>query len=578
MSAEKQQTSLSATEGIRPIVEDRGHSADLEKDAISRDAQAGVRAIEAAQLVWPKSHLIAAYAFIWLIYFVTSLQEVCARAYSPFVTSTFSSHSLTPVVYIVSNILGGVSKLPLAKILDIWGRPQGMALMLVLWTVGFVIMAACNNVTQYAVAYVFSTVGAQGISYCITVFVSDTSSLKNRGLMLAYATSPYIVTTWAGGPIADRFLMGGPGWRWGTGMWAIVTPVVVSPLILIFIWNQHRAEKMGLIQPRKFGKISFARVKEAVIQMDLLGILILGVGLSMFLVPIAIYTYQEDKWRSPLIICLLIFGGLLVAGFVAYEKWLAPVNFVPIHLLRHPNVLLAGCMLTLIFASGMIWGSFFSSMCMVAWNTTVTEATYISNIYRTGMCFASIPLGWAIRKTRRFKWVAVYYSLPLMLLGIGLMIEFRRPDVNIGYIVMTQIFASFAAGPLVVASELAMMSQVTHNQMAAILAILDLFGSVGSAVGSTVASAVWTNVFPGALRDRLPDLPATQITSIAGSMYTQLGYRTGTPTRLGISWAYHDAQQVLLIISVVLTGCGWIMSWFWKNTKLTDKQSQGLVG
>ncbi|KAK4651075.1 hypothetical protein QC762_700120 [Podospora pseudocomata] len=576
MATEKQPASLSADEGVSPVVEERGHSsADLEKDAISSDAQAGVRAIEAAQLVWPKSHLIGAYVFIWLIYFVTSLQEVCARAYSPFVTSTFSSHSLTPVVYIVSSILGGVSKLPLAKILDIWGRPQGMALMLLIWTIGFVMMAACKNVTQYAAAYVFSTVGAQGISYCITVFVSDTTSLKNRGLMLAYATSPYIVTTWAGGPIADRFIMnGGPGWRWGMGMWAIVTPVIVTPLILIFIYNQHRAEKMGLIQPRQFGKITFTRVKEAVIQMDLLGIFILGVGLSMFLVPIAIYKYQADEWRSPLIICLLIFGGLLVAGFVAYEKWLAPVNFVPAHLLRHPNVLLAGIMLTLIFASAMVWGNFFSSMCMVAWNTTVTEATYISNIYRTGMCFASIPLGWAIRKTRRFKWVAVYYSLPLMLLGIGLMIEFRRPDVNIGYIVMTQIFASFAAGPLVVASELAMMSQVTHNQMAAILAILDLFGSVGTAIGSTVASAVWTNVFPGAIRDRLPQLTDMQVTSISGSMYTQLGYRKGTPIRLGISWAYHDAQQVLLIISMVMIGCGWILTWFWKNTRLSDKQSQ----
>lgn len=68
-------------------------------------------------------------------------------------------HSLTAATSIMANIIGGLSKIPLAKILDSWGRPQGMSLMLIIWVVGFIMMAGCNNVQTYAAAQVFSSVG-----------------------------------------------------------------------------------------------------------------------------------------------------------------------------------------------------------------------------------------------------------------------------------------------------------------------------------------------------------------------------------------------------------------------------------
>jgi MFS family permease len=78
---------------------------------------------------------------------------------TPFVTSDFSLHSLTAATGIMSSIIGGLSKLPLAKIIDTWGRPQGMALMMLFWSLGFIMMAACNNVQTYAAAQVFAAVG-----------------------------------------------------------------------------------------------------------------------------------------------------------------------------------------------------------------------------------------------------------------------------------------------------------------------------------------------------------------------------------------------------------------------------------
>jgi hypothetical protein len=67
---------------------------------------------------------------ILLISFVNSLQQQTNFSWRPYVTSAFKMHGLTAITDIVANIVGGVSKLPLAKFIDIVGRPQGFLLCL----------------------------------------------------------------------------------------------------------------------------------------------------------------------------------------------------------------------------------------------------------------------------------------------------------------------------------------------------------------------------------------------------------------------------------------------------------------
>lgn len=96
---------------------------------------------------------------IWLIYFVASTQEVVVRTLNPFVVSTFNAHSLTAVVGVISSLFGGLSKLVIAKLLDTWGRPHGLVLTMIIWVLGFILMASCNSVEMYCAAQVFSLVG-----------------------------------------------------------------------------------------------------------------------------------------------------------------------------------------------------------------------------------------------------------------------------------------------------------------------------------------------------------------------------------------------------------------------------------
>ncbi|KND86891.1 Siderophore iron transporter mirB [Tolypocladium ophioglossoides CBS 100239] len=571
-----------ATEAAEPDKSDtkaepQQDSVNTEKDEFHSDnrKQAGVKKIEAAATVWSKWHMIAAYTNIWLIYFFASIMEVVVRTLDPFVTSSFQKHSLTAAMGIISSIVGGLSKLAIAKILDTVGRPQGLALTLFLWVMGLVMMAACTNVETYAAAQVFSSTGAQGVSYCLTIFIADTTSLLNRPLMLAFATSPYIVTTWIGGPMANSVLAG-PGWRWGFGVWAIVTPVVVLPLVALFGWNQHKAKEQGLSPESSTRCLSLSSIRDFAIEVDLIGLLLLAGGMALFLLPFALWQYQDQGWRSPMIICMIIFGGLLVIAFIARERFLAPVTFIPLRLPTDRTVFFAGLMFTFVFANSLIWGSFFTSMLLVVWNTGITKATYISNIYRVGSCASGLVLGYFLKKTGRFKWVAALYALPLMLLGVGLMIYFRRASQGIGYVIMTQIFVAFAGGPMVIAGEMAMMAPSEHQYIAVIIAILDLFAGVGNAIGRAISSAIWSGTFRDALAKRLPsDAP---IDSIYGSLPIQLSYDPGSPERDAISDAYSESQRYMLITSTCFVAVGWVCTWLWRDIRLRDKvQVQGHV-
>lgn len=91
---------------------------------------------------------------IWLLYFVNAFQSSILYNLIPYVTSDFQSHSLVNVIYIVANAISAAVYIPLAKILDIFGRAEGFLIMATFATLGLVLMAACNNLPTFCAAYV----------------------------------------------------------------------------------------------------------------------------------------------------------------------------------------------------------------------------------------------------------------------------------------------------------------------------------------------------------------------------------------------------------------------------------------
>jgi hypothetical protein len=290
----------------------------------------------------------------------------------------------------------------------------------------------------------------------------------------------------------------------------------------------------------------------------------------LFLLPFSIAGYQTDKWASASIIVMIVIGVVCLVAFGLYERFLAPKCFIPWNILTDRTVVSACVLSGVLFVSFYLWDGYYYSYLQVVHGVSMRNTGYIVNIYSIGSCFWSVVVAVAIRKTGRFKWLALYFGCPLMILGVGLMIHFRQPGQNIGYIIMCQIFIAFAGGTLVICEEMAAMACVTHAEVAQILALLGLSSSVGGAIGSSISGAIWTNTLPGALIAALPEGEKDLWSDIYASIVTQLSYPLGSPVRDAILEAYGIAQKRMTIAATSVLVLSFVCVFLWRDIRVSE--------
>ncbi|KAK3079365.1 hypothetical protein LTS18_005036, partial [Coniosporium uncinatum] len=126
---------------------------------------------------------------------------------------------------------------------------------------------------------------------------------------------------------------------------------------------------------------------------------------------------------------------------------------------------------------------------------------------------------------------------------------------------------------------IAIMAAAAKQQHFAVsLAVLGLFGNIGSAIGLTISSAIWQGVLPNKLVEYLPAEELPNLLMIYGDIVTALTYLPGTPTRDAIQHAYADAQRGLLIAATSVWVIGFVAVLMWRDIKVIGiKQTKGVV-
>lgn len=519
--------------------------------------------------VWNKKLITIAYLMIWVIYFFELMQRGIEASLAPYVLSEFANHSLTPVVLIMSSVFGGVFNLALAKVLDLFGRPLGCLVSVIVATFGLAMMAACNSVEMYSVAQIFYSLGNHGLMYCLGVFIADTSSLRNRGLMWAFTYSPNLITSFMAGPISESFFKG-LGWRWFFGSFAIMLPLVNLPLFILFIYTSRKAKQMGLKIREKVDRTKWQSVKHYVREFDAPGLLLLTVGLAFILLPINIYRLQPDGWGSPLIITMIVLGVVAIIAFVIWEKYLTPVTFIPYELILDRTIFGACVLAGILLISIYCWSSYFISWLQVALGLDIRNASYIAQIYGLGAVFWCIVMGFFIRYTGRYKAPTLYFAVPGSILGLSLMIYFRQPNVHVGWIIMCQIIMCFTGGTIFVCVPVAIMAAASDKHVSVLLAIEGMFAEIGGAIGLSIASTIWQTSFPKKLAEYLPEKDQPDLLKIYRSLQAQLSYPIGTDTRIAIQQAYSDSQQLLSITGTAIWVIGLAATIGWKDINVKN--------
>lgn len=147
----------------------------------------------------------------------------------------------------------------------------------------------------------------------------------------------------------------------------------------------------------------------------------------------------------------------------------------------------------------------------------------------------------------------------------------------------TQILVGLGSGIFATCTPLAIMSPVTHQEIASVLAVQSLFGSIGASIGIAIAGAMWNNIMPGQLLARLPEESKDLAATIFGDITLQLGYEWGSPEREAIVGAYGDVQRKMAIAGACFVPLCLASIYFWRNINVKEleeregKQTRGTV-
>ncbi|KAJ8124164.1 hypothetical protein ONZ43_g51 [Nemania bipapillata] len=534
----------------QPISDDRIGEVPESDDAGSTHKQEGVRQVEAIVTVWSKQVLIVMFILLYLVSFIDALLSVVQASLIPYVTSSFKEHGLLATTSIVATIVGGVITLPIAKIIDIWGRAEGFVVMVGLAVLGLILKAACQNVETYAAGHTIYWAGHIGIGYIINIMLADMTTLKNRMILFGINSTPTIASVFAGSVIAQLFYERST-FRWAFGAFIIILVAFCIPVAMVFIW--------------------------------IVGMLLTIFGFSLLLLPFSLSGYAPHGWATGYIIAMIVLGVVLLVAFVFWEKYVAPVQYFPFKFLKDRTILGACGLYGFLFISIYCWDTYYQSYLQVVNNEDITISGYVLNTFSLTAAFVAPFVGLYTRYTGEYKWLAIIGGIPFATLGTVLLIHFRTPGTHVGYLVMCQLFNGISSEIWTLAAQLAIMASVTHQEIAAALALWSLFGSIGASIGIAVAGALWTNILPVKLYEFLPDDAKDQAIAIYSDITVQLSYPIGSPIRDAIIAAYGDVQRKMVIAGSAFLPVCLICLLLWKNInvkkleEINGKQSKGNV-
>ncbi|KAH6616644.1 major facilitator superfamily domain-containing protein [Boeremia exigua] len=501
-------------------------------------------------------------ASIGLTMFGYALDQGITSQFTVIAASSLGHHAEISAVSTAASIIRAISKPFIGKLSDITSRPTCYLIVLIFYVIGFVVAATCNDIAAYVIGISFTAFGKSGLDLLGDTIVADLTPLEWRAFWSGLLSSPFIITVFINGFIADAMIP--DNWRWGLGMFAIMMPVLLIPAILTLYGVQRRADKLGAIS---FGEAGMARREgikvhtgkdylnlawRSIIEIDLAGLVLLGFGFALVLLSFNLAKTAKGGWSNPSMVAMLVVGFIILGLFAAFEIMIAPKPIMTRRIFRNKAFI---CALIVDVAGQMASSTratYFSSYMYIiknwsnyAWNTFLNITTLV-------LCLFG-PLGGIIHRiSHRYKTLMVLGAV-LRLVGNGiLMTADTRSTQDTATLVVSQLLLGCGAFT-VIGARVGSQASVPHEDLSSAIAIIALWSTLASSVGSTIAGSIWQDKMLPYMREEMPDVPEKTLKTIYGSIRKlRAEYTWDDPIRKGAVRAYTRVNGILFLVAVVL--------------------------
>ncbi|KAM0789489.1 hypothetical protein ACM66B_000309 [Microbotryomycetes sp. NB124-2] len=550
MSAMVHPNSTSSTSSV-----DEKVPSDVEQQQFAEtgsDQMDGVSRIEALYLVFGRGwKLWSLFGSLLVFCYATSLASNTTYVYLQFATSQYGAHSLLGSITTAIGIIRGVGQPFLA---DSTSRPVAYLFSLLCYVVGFAIIAGSTSVQAVAAGEVVYTIGSTGIELLNMVLAADLTPLQWRGVIQGLMASPYIVNAFISGYVTAG--VGVSGWRWGYGMFCIILPVSIAPMLCLLFWADIQAKRLGKVtvsrnaQSPETKRMSFSQACVYYFsRMDGPGLLLLGTAWSLILLPFTLSSGAKGGWNNASMIAMETVGWVLLITFALWEQYGSKYPMCPARVYNRTFV----CCLVidvLYLLGGQLGLTYYSSWTYAIKDWSLQNYTWFLNTLGVSLCLFGVVAGLAMRYTHRYKWIQLF-GLCVRAVGAGLTFWAVGDNATDVALVWSQITIGIGGACSVVGSQVASQASVPHADLATVVSLLALWSQLGSAVGSAIAASIWTNKLPGRLDKYLGGVISNEeIAQIFGSI--TLARSLPTEIRTLAIKAYDEVVYYLYLPMLIL--------------------------
>ncbi|THU82058.1 MFS general substrate transporter [Dendrothele bispora CBS 962.96] len=532
---------------FRPSMENSSSTDSIpEKDT---QGVSGVAKVEALQMVWGKNGKYLLWTGLALMMIIFELDNSTVYNYQTFATSSFNQLSLLAAIQTCQTIVSAVMNPPIAKISDVIGRGETYIFTITCYLLSYFLCASSTTVNVYAGGAVFYAIGQTGTQVLDQIIISDISTARWRGFAIVQQISyfPFLITPWVSAFIVDS-VVGGIGWGWGIGMFAILMPFCASFIIVTLLYYQRKAGKAGIVVTKRITIYDFCSL------IDLGGVILLSGGFAMLLLPISLAATTPSRWQTPYLDALMGLGVAFLIALIPYEHWVAKHPVLPLRYLRNATIVLS------LYA----WS-------IVSHNYSVRDATFL--VYTNGVvqCLVGIAAGWIMYKTRRYKYLNLV-GVIIRVIGYGIMMRLRGQNNSTAELFIVQCIQGIGSGIIQTIIVVSAQVVVSHAELAQISSLVLLMSFLGSAIGQAIAGGIYTNTFRDRLRVHLPNASDDTIESLFNSI-TGILPDWGTNDRFAANSAYSDVMRYITIAALVVGGPMILLALILPNVQLTDRQN-----
>lgn len=325
------------------------------------------------------------------------------------------------------------------KVSDIFGRKPILLVTNAIFFVGSLLAGVSVSMNMLIAARVVQGIGGGGLITLVNIAISDLFSVRDRGAYFGMIGGVWALAS-SLGPVVGGLFTQKVSWRW---CFYINLPIDGVAFLIILFFLDIQTPKTPLRKGLK--------------AVDWLGSLTMVGGTIMFLLGLE-YGGITYPWKSVTVLCLIIFGVVVIGIFFLIEWRVAPYPLMPLELFsKRSNV--AALLTCAVHAFVFISSSYFLPLYFQA----VLGATPIlSGVYllpsAVSLSFMSMFTGIFIKKTGQYL-PPIWFGMFMMTLGFGLFIDL---DANSSWakIIIFQIIAGIGVGPNFQAPLIALQSLV----------------------------------------------------------------------------------------------------------------------